>query len=271
MARLSVLSLVNIVAFVVTLIINFISQNPALLGTTYTVGELGESRAIFFLPAGYVFGIWGIIYTGLLAFIVYQARPINRDKAFHRQISWWFIITCAANSLWLILFLNNALPASTAAMLILLGALLNIYQRLQIGKNAVSVGERWCIHIPFSIYLGWISVATIANISAMLYDMGFVTSWIGIGADVWAVIMMLVAALLSGLMLFRRGDIAYALVIVWSLIGIYARPFDTAVFAPLAGLNDQLVQGAAIGIALLIGIGALAFFGLKQFGRQSVF
>ncbi len=252
MKRIAPLTIANSVALVITLAVNFISQSPDLLGVPYTVGELGESRAIFFLPAGYVFGIWGIIYTGLIAFIIYQALPANRDKAFHEQINVWFIVTCAANSAWLVLFLNNALPASTVAMLILLGALLIIYQRLHSAKSAVTRGERWCVHIPFSIYLGWISVATIANIAAMLHDAGFVTVWAGISADAWAIIMMLAAAVLSALMLFRRRDTAYAFVVVWSLVGIYARPFDTAVFAPLSGLNAQIVQYAALGLAVVV-------------------
>jgi len=250
------LALLNALAFVAILAMNFLAQAADIF--PYTTTELGESRAIFFLPSGYVFAIWGVIYFGLGAYITYQLRPANYDKPLHEQISIFFIVSCIANVTWLILFLNNLIWESTVAMLVLLASLLAIYLRLNIGRVQVTTLEKWAVHIPFSIYLGWITVATVANFAAALYTSGNVTAFLGITADVWTVIMMAVAAVLAALMLIIRRDIAYALVVVWALMGIYARPFNTPTFEVLASLNGDLVHTAALVIAIAIGVGAAA-------------
>lgn len=267
MNRVSTLQVVNIVAYIVTIVVNFLAQSASALGIEAfptTVAALGESRAIFFLPAGYVFAIWGVIYLGLAAFVIYLGRPAQRANPAIARIGWWFALSCAGNVVWLVLFLNNQVAASTAAMLVILVSLLAIYLRLDIGRAAVSSAERWAVHIPFSIYLGWITVATVANISATLYEGGSVTAFLGVGADVWAALMMLVAALLAVAMIFTRGDIAFPLVVVWALVGIYVRPFDTEVFAPLAGLNAGLVDTSALVLAVLIVVALVAYLLLRR-------
>jgi len=228
-----------------------------------TVGELGESRAVFFLPAGYVFAIWGVIYTGLLAYIIYQARPSQKEDGVNQAIGWWFVLSCIANISWLVLFLYDLVWLSTVAMLVILGALLMIYIRLGIGTRTVSLAEKWAVHIPFSVYLGWISVATVANFSTALFVSGFDTSFVGLTADTWASIMMVVAAVLAVSMLYFRGDIAYALVIVWATYGINARPFDTELYSILSAQNAALVNSTALAIAVIVGIAAVASFGLS--------
>ena len=269
MNRITSLPALNVIAYVVTLIINFLSQSASTLGVSLfasTVAELGESRAIFFLPAGYVFSIWGVIYLGLGAYVIYQSRPAQRNNPIIDRIGYWFILSSIGNSLWLILFLNDQTGLSTLAMLLLLVSLLAIYLRLGIGRTPVSALERWVVHIPFSIYLGWITVATVANIAAALYVEGNVTAFAGISADVWTVVMMAVAAVLSVVMLFTRGDIAYALVPVWALVGILARPFNTATYAPVSALNAGLVDTAALIAAVVIVVAIVARVIMSQRG-----
>ncbi|MGB1287076.1 MAG: tryptophan-rich sensory protein [Aggregatilineales bacterium] len=239
-------------ALLITLIMNGVSQSPDLF--PQTIGDLGESRAIFFLPAGYVFSIWGIIYTGLIGFAIYQVRNISIEKGIHERIGVWFVLSCIANVTWLILFLSNEVWLSTIAMLVILVSLIMIYRNLGIGVREIDWQERWAVHIPFSIYLGWISVATVANFSTGLYESGFVTEFVGLNADIWAVAMMVVAGILAlGFLVFRR-DIAYALVIVWALVGIYARPFDTEIYELLAALNSDLVNTGALVVAGLVAL-----------------
>jgi hypothetical protein len=253
---------INILAYVATLVVNFLSQSSSVLGIRpfpNTVAELGESRALFFLPAGYVFSIWGIIYLGLGAYVIYLGRAAQRDNPMIDKIGWWFLISSIGNITWLALFLYDLVAVSTIAMFVILVSLIMIYLRLGIGRTPVSSRERWFVHIPFSIYLGWITVATVANIAAMLYVGGSVNSFLGITADVWAVIMMLVATALALILLFTRRDIAYALVVVWAVFGIYARPFDTPVFDPVAGLNAGLVDTTALIVPLVI-LGAIGVF-----------
>ena len=262
MNRTTWLQILNVVALIATLIVNFLSQRAMVLGVELfpnSVGDLGESRAIFFLPAGYVFAIWGIIYLGLLAFVIYQARPSQGDNPLITDIGWWFVLSNIANIAWLFLFINLYTAASTIAMLVLLFSLIMIYLRLDIGRAKVSRAEKWAVHIPFSIYLGWISVATVANVAAALYEGDFVTSFLGIGADLWTVIMMVVAVGITLVMIFQRGDIAYALVVIWALMGIYARPFDTETFEVVSALNAGLVDSAALILSIVVAAGILIF------------
>jgi hypothetical protein len=257
MKRISTLQILNIVFFVITLVINFLSQAASQLGINAfpkTVAELGESRAILFLPAGYVFAIWGVIYFGLGAMLVYLSRPAQRANPALHKIGIWFIVSCIANAGWLVLFLADQVGLSTVAMLVLLASLLIIYLRLGIGVTPVSARERWLVHIPFSIYLGWITVATVANISAALYVENFRTAWLGLPADVWTVIMLAIAALITLGMVFTRRDVAYALVIIWAVGGIIARPFTTDIYATIQPFNGDLVKGAAIAVIAVVAL-----------------
>lgn len=255
--KISVLQIANVVALVVTLIMNVVAQSSLVPNT---VGALGESRAIFFLPAGYVFAIWGLIYTGLIIYAIYQVRPSETNADVVRLISWWFVLSCIANISWLLLFVYDLVELSTIAMLVLLLSLIMIYIRLRIGLVPVTSGEKWAVHLPFSIYLGWVSVATISNFAATFYALGSDTTLLYISADFWAVVMLIVAAALAFMMLYFRGDIAYALVIVWATYGIYARPFDTDLYSRLSSQNITLVNTTALTVAIIIGIAALARF-----------
>lgn len=254
MTRTRILQVLNLVALIATLIMNFVSQSDLVPNT---VGQLGESRAIFFLPAGYVFAIWGVIYIGLIGFVIYQMRPVAVEHGVVDRVGIWFIVSSIANSVWVILFVYNYVWVSTVVIVILLLSLIMIYRNLGIGVRVVDWQEQWAAHIPFSVYLGWVSVATVANIAAALYENGAQMSFLGINADLWAAIMMAVAAVLAFGMLYFRRDLAYALVVVWAVVGIYARPFDTEVFQMVSELNAGLVNTAALAVAVVVGIGVV--------------
>ncbi len=265
MKKVSMLQMLNLIALILTLVMNALSQSDIFPNT---VGDLGESRAIFFLPAGFVFAIWGVIYTGLIAYTIYQVRPSQKDGTVVESIGWWFVVSCAANIIWLVLFLFDLVWLSTIAMIVILVSLLMIYTRLGIGTKPVSLAEKWAVHIPFSIYLGWISVATVANFSTALYEIGAVTSFIGINADIWASVMMIVAAGLAFGMLYFRRDIAYALVVVWATYGINARPFDTDLFSVLSSLDANVVNMTAISVAIIVGVAAIVAFAMSFRNQQ---
>ena len=124
-------------------------------------------------------------------------------------------------------------------MLALLLSLIAIYLRLNIGRVQVSRGEKWCVHIPFSVYLGWISVATIANATQLLYFLGW-NGW-GISPEIWAVIMLAAGVIISAVMSLRRADIAYSLVLVWAYIGIALEHASTPVVAYSAWIAAGLI------------------------------
>jgi hypothetical protein len=205
-----------VVAVIVTITINALADILPIngLGT----GEISDSFKVFFVPSGYVFSIWGLIYLGLIAFAVYQALPAQKLNARLDAISGWFLLSSLANCAWIFLWHYQLFVLTLLAMLTLLGSLIMIYVKLDIGKSVVSGGEKWWVRVPFSIYLGWVSVATVANVSDVLYFLG----WTGgaIAPQVWAAIMLAVATVLGVLMAFTRKDTAYPLVLVWAFIGI---------------------------------------------------
>lgn len=236
-----------IIAVIAVIAVNALSQSQRWNG--YTSGELTDQYfpLVLTVPAGYVFSIWGVIYLGLVAYALGQGQPSQRENPRLRAIGWWFVLSCAANIAWLIAFHWLQFTLSLVFMLVLLVCLLVIYVRLNITSAPPTRGERWFVHIPFSIYLGWITVATIANFSFVLFDLGNTVSFLGLGAEIWTVILLAVAVLLAGLMLLRHGDIAYALVLVWALGGIYAKRANSDfTLAATAGLIGAIAIAAFV-------------------------
>ena len=129
-------------------------------------------------------------------------------------------------------------------MLTLLGLLIASYLKLNIGRTSVSNAEKWCVDIPFSVYLGWISVATVANIADYLYSINW--TGFGIAPQVWTVIMLVIACLLGFLMTISRRDSGYVFVLVWSFAGIAQKQADTALVANSAWVATVFVLGLAI-------------------------
>jgi len=186
-------------------------------------GAISDSFPLYFTPAGFTFSIWGLIYIWLVVYAIYQALPSQRDNPRLQATGWLFVLSCVANITWLFCwhygFQTRWFWLSEVAMLALLGLLIMIYLRLGTGVTRVSAAETWAVRVPFSIYLGWISVATIANTTITLYSLG----WTGAAiAPALTMLLLLVGAVLGVLMLVRHGDIAYALVLVWAYIGVGA-------------------------------------------------
>ncbi len=236
---------VNVVAVVAVIVVNGLANALPLNGQT--TGEISDRFQVYFVPAGYVFSIWGLIYLGLLAFAVYQALPAQRDNPRLRRIGYLFAGSCLANIAWLFLWHYEQFVLTLVAMFALLLLLITIYLRLEIGRVAVSPAEKWLVHIPFSIYLGWITVATIANVTAVLDYLGW-SGW-GVSDEAWAVIMLLVAGALAAAVSLTRGDVAYSLVIMWALAGIAVKHAGTPLVAVTAW-----VMTAFVGVMLVVGV-----------------
>jgi len=206
----------NVLAFAVTVIVNALANSLPLNGRT--TAEVSNMYFTLVTPAGYVFSIWGVIYMLLLVFAVFQALPGQREKPFLKQISILFILSGVFNVVWLFLWHYDQIVLSVALMFALLATLIAIYLRLGIGKTSATLKEKVCVHLPFSVYLGWITVASIANVSSALVSI----QWNGFGLanDTWAVLVIAVALLITLAVIATRKDIAYSLVLVWALIGI---------------------------------------------------
>ena len=216
MARAVFRQIAVVLAVIVTIVVNGLANVLPLNGLQ--TGQISDRFQVFFVPAGYVFSIWGLIYLALIAYAIYQALPGQRDNPRLASTGYLFVLSCLANIIWLFLWHYEKFVFTLLAMFTLLALLIVIYLRLGIGKQAVSAGERWLVHLTFSIYLGWITVATIANVTSVL-DYVKWSGW-GIVPPVWAVIMLIVGALVGFLMALRHGDVAYNLVLLWAFTGI---------------------------------------------------
>jgi hypothetical protein len=199
------------------------------------------------VPAGYVFSIWGLIYLALIGFAIYQALPAQRENPHLRRIGYLFALSCVANVVWLFLWHYEVFPLTIVAMLALLALLIAIYLRLGIGRTRVSAAEKWLVHVPFSIYLGWVTVATIANATSLLDYLNW-SGW-GISPEAWAVIMLVVGAAVASAVSLTRGDVAYMLVIIWAFVGIAIKHTAT----PTVGIAAW-VMTAVVAVMLVVGV-----------------
>jgi benzodiazapine receptor len=183
-----------------------------------TTGAISESFKVIFVPAGYVFSIWGLIYLFLIGFTVYQALPSQRENPLLQKVGFLVALSNMLNGVWILFWQYNHYVWTMVIMLGLLATLIAIFLRLEIGKRKFSTVEKWLVSIPFSVYLGWITVATIANATALLKYLGW-SGW-GIDAQIWTIILLGAGVIISAMMSFNRKDIAYALVLVWAFTGI---------------------------------------------------
>lgn len=245
MKKDTIRQIANVGSVILTIVLNGLANALPLNGLT--TGEISDRFNVYFVPAGYVFSIWGLIYLALSGFAVYQALPGQRTNPRLRRIGYLFALSCVANVAWLFLWHYEVFPLTIVAMVALLLLLIAIYQRLRIGQTDVSTSETWLVRVPFSIYLGWVTVATIANATSLL-DYWNWGGW-GVSPEMWAVIMLAVATALTAAVTFTRGDLAYGAVAVWAFAGIAIRHtgtplVSTAAWAATVGAGIATTVGA---------------------------
>ena len=246
MSRINGRQILTILALLVTIAVNALANALPLNGQT--TGEISDHFPVFFVPAGYVFSIWGLIYLALAGFVIFQALPAQRENPRLKAIFCWFVVSNLANILWLFFWHYEQFPLTLFAMFVLLVALLMIYYLLHVNDPQITTGEKWFVRAPFSLYLGWISVATIANVSQVLYISGW-SGW-GITQITWTVIMLVVASSLALIMFVREKDIIYGLVIIWAIIGIAVKQSHV----PSITITSWVLIGLVVVGAILIEI-----------------
>lgn len=229
--------LLNVVGLVIAMAVNATATLLPLNGLN--TAQISDRYPVLIVPAGYVFSIWGIIYLGLIAFGVYQALPGQRENPRLQKLGLWFFFSSLANALWLVSFHYLQFGLAMVMMLILLGILIRIYTLLAIGKEIFKPVERWLVNLPFSIYLGWITVAAIANASQLLYSLNW--NGFGVAPEIWTLIMLMAAVVISALVSFTRRDVGYSLVLVWALAGIAIKQFALPIVSGAAWLAAAAV------------------------------
>jgi hypothetical protein len=189
-----------------------------------TTGQISDEYPNLFAPAGFTFSIWGVIYLSLLAFIIYQLRLAFSNQhpealcRLMQKMKDWFLISSVANACWLFAWHYHLIPVSVVIMVMLLISLIVIQFNFNIGKLPAPLPEKIFIHFPFSLYLGWIAIATIANLTTLFVYAG----WEGNMHNqiIWTIIMIGAGTALSMGMILLRNNIVYALVSVWAFYGI---------------------------------------------------
>ncbi|RDE15667.1 MAG: tryptophan-rich sensory protein [Candidatus Thorarchaeota archaeon] len=238
---------INVIAVVFTIVMNALANILPFNGVT--TGTVSDSYPNYFTPPGYVFSIWGAIYVLLFVFVFYQAKKSQVNETYLGKIGYLYLIGAILNVAWLILFHysygNTPLLVLSEFLIIgFLVVLLLTYVRLGIGIKEVSLRQKLAIHLPTSVYVGWISLATIANTASVL------NAYLTITVDVqvlWTALVLVVALLLSTLMIVLRRDIAYGLVVIWASVGIASKWISI----PLI-FNTAIIVAVVVALLILI-------------------
>lgn len=237
-----VLQISNGVALVSTIFINYLSNTGAINNTT--IGDVSNGLNSLFTPAGYAFAIWGFIYLLLLGFIAYQGRSLFvkvRDDQFVLRIGWWFVVSCIANSTWVFCWLYGYTGISCIFIFLLLFSLLKIVMnnKMELWDAPISViAFLWW---PFVFYSGWVTVASIANVSSFLIKI----EWDGFGLSptFWTILMIVIATIINLIVTWTRNMREFALVGAWALAAIAYANYES---------NMTTVYTAGIGAAILV-------------------
>ncbi len=243
----SLLKYTNILAYVLTVLVNSVAGGTTIIGGKNTA-MISDSNPTLITPAGYVFSIWGIIYILLGVFVIYQALPSQQGKEFQKRIGWLFVLSSTANIVWIFLWQYEYLALSVVLIFLLLATLISIYLRLGIGKSAVTMRERLAVHAPFSVYLGWITIASIANVAVTLVSVKW--DGFGIAPETWAILIVIVALLITLLVVATRKDVAYSLVIIWALLGIAMKQSGNQTIVTLTEASAVIVAVALVATVL---------------------
>jgi translocator protein len=238
----------NVASVVLALAMNFLIDLIPVNGVN--TAQVADSYPNLFTPPDYIFAIWGIIYTLAVVFAIYQLRPQQRTAPYLSSISWLYLVSAFINTVWLIVFhYSYGVPslylASTVLLLLLLLDLLVIYRRLDVGGAVVPRGVKLGVHIPFSIYIGWISVASIAGIASAINAL-FPGISMGTQAMVTAA-MLFVSLALATVVLWLRRDIVFSLVVLWAVSGISSKQASI----PIIYYSTLVVMGLAV-LAILV-------------------
>jgi len=238
---------VTIIAFALVLVVNALASTLPIGGIT--TAEVSDKYPDAFAPAGYAFSIWAAIYAGLLAYVVYQALPDHRYQPRIAAIAPWFWLSCLANIAWIFLWQYEVITGSLVVMLGLLGALAAIYLRLRKRAADASALELWCVHAPFSLYFGWITVAMLANLTKWAVQQG-----LGVAVqapEAWAVTLIGVGTLIAGTIGWAKRDPVYLAAFIWAFIAMVVRhgaphPVSTA------ALGGIVIVAVVLGRALYL-------------------
>ena len=219
--NLRLFQIINVIAVLFSVTVNSLANILKFFGVT--TGEVSDIFFNYFTPIGYTFAIWGVIYTLIFIFMVYQARPSQKNESYLKDIGFLYLLAAIFNVAWLVMFHYAAVEpfiivVDLVPILLFFLTLMWTYLRLGIGVKEVPRGVKLAVHLPVSVYFGWLSVAIVANIAAAL---NFLIPGIPAATQqLLTAVVLAVVLLIALLTLIKRRDFAFGLVIVWATIGI---------------------------------------------------
>ncbi len=255
-SRYTYIKIAVVITYLVMVIVNGLAN--ALPINEVTTGQVSDSYFDLFAPTGLTFSIWGLIYILLAGYTLYQLGFLQEDKGAARMelfqnIGILFAISSIANAAWIFAWHYDAIGLSLLLMIVILVCLTLIAEKLR--KEEFDLKEKIFIRLPFSIYFGWITVATIANVTTYLVS----TNWGGFGIpeQVWTVVILIIGTAIGIARMLRDKNIAYGLVIIWAYTGIWIKHASPAEFA---GQYPAIISTVAICIFLLVVVEAFQMF-----------
>jgi hypothetical protein len=246
-----------LVGFTFMLTVNILANALPINGVT--TGSVSKVLPNLFTPAGFTFSIWFVIYVLLALFTIWSLRAALTGRGESRELlpklAPLFFLSSLANGAWLLAWHHMEIGLALVLMIVILASLIGMYLRARLGLVRYTGWNYWAVRIPISVYLGWISVATIANVTAFLVS----TGWRGgpVPEPIWAALMAGVAVVLGVLMLARRNDIAFTLVVIWALYGIMIKrvsldPQATVAVIIVSG-GGMIILAMAISLRFILG------------------
>ncbi|MCM3151889.1 TspO/MBR family protein [Priestia megaterium] len=233
MAKFRLYAVLNAIGLAITLLVNYLANAIPIGGKT--TAEASAQVPTLFTPAGYAFAIWGVIYLLLTIWVIRQFFAREDQKEIYARIGIWFFLNCLLNSAWIFIFQNDYYKLSLLVMLFILGTLMIVYSIIQHSRMTT-----WFMRLPISLYLGWISVATIVNVFVVFQANG-IQRLLGLNELAWTIIMLLVGAVLGIMFTLKNRDAVYPLVFIWAYIAIAVKQSG----------NQPIVMTVIISIVLL--------------------
>ncbi|WP_348624208.1 tryptophan-rich sensory protein [Paenibacillus peoriae] len=241
----------NIIAFIAVVLVNILASTLPIGGRS--TAAVSNMYPTLITPAGYAFSIWSVIYVLLACFVVYQATPTGQSKTSVQSIGIFFILSCLFNIIWIFLWQYVYVELCVIVIILYLLSLSVVYVRTRTPQP--TLGEMWFVKLPFSLNLGWVSIATIINIAVALEKNEW-SGW-GLSDTTWAIIILLIGTALAIMVSFPYRDSIYPLVFVWAYVAI-------AVEHP----NNENVRLAALILAAIILVYALWLFFARNRDRD---
>ncbi|MCF7832427.1 MAG: tryptophan-rich sensory protein [Candidatus Marinimicrobia bacterium] len=237
------LAVLNFLLFASMLTINALANILPINGLN--TGELSALYPNLFVPTGLTFSIWGLIYLLLFIYVIYALiialKGTKGVLCIKTQLA--FALTCLLNGAWIFFWHYKLIGWAECIMLALLITLIYLFQKT--GKlESKGFIKTLAVSAPITIYLGWITVATIANTTALLVAKNW-GAW-GISENVWTITMILIATSITVIMLIKKQKLCYSLVIIWAFVGIFIKRYNAEI------LYKDILFTLSVSLGLLV-------------------